>query len=118
MAKETATPSYSKFVSAVVTKAKGDKVVETAERNERIAKAAIAGQLSALEGKLVEAEIKAQNAENVYNDAVCPVELITDTKSYIAKVAKAKQDVLNTLEEVEEIKASIEEFNTILSEIF
>ena len=95
----------SKFVAEVVARLTGDTDTVTALKNERLAKASIKGQISALEGALVNAEVEVSNAEDKLFNAIYPTILIANQAGYYKTIIGAKEQ----LKEAEEVLSNTKE---------
>lgn len=105
------------FKTKVVAKIKGDEAEAAAVKIESRAKAALNGQIAALESKKVEAEIKLDDARNALDDAKFPAALY-DSTTYIHGI-KTAQAALDFAEEgVETINESIEYYKKLKEELF
>lgn len=104
------------FVKEVMARLKGDDDKVVAERNHRLANAAVKGQLSSLDGKLVEAEVSLEKANEELKAAKYPTTLISDSSSYIRNIDAKQQKADEALEELEDIQSSIEYFNGLYKE--
>lgn len=107
--------SVSKFVEIVVAKLTGDKAKETAIRNEKLAKAAIKGQISALEAKLVKDELALEQAEEALEEAIYPSDLIKDAEAYIRGIKVASDYVDELKAVVDATQDSIDYFNSLVA---
>ncbi len=112
------TTQVSKFVAATIAFLTGDTDTATALKNERLAKASIKGQLSALEGALVEAEVNVDNAKEKLIKAIYPTELIQSQSGYYKNVV-GSQEALNYAEEkLKDIQESIAYAKGLLKDKF
>lgn len=110
--------SLSKFVAATIAFITGDTDTTTALKNERLAKAAIKGQLSALEGALVNAEVKVESSREILEKKIYPVAQIKDQQTYYNEIIEA-QKALNAAEkELADIEASISYAQNLLDTRF
>ena len=108
----------SKFVAATIAFLTGDSDTATALKNERLATASIKGQLSALEGALVNAEVDVENAKEVLTKAIYPTVLISNQQGYYNNVINAQKRLTEAEENLENIKLSIEYANVLLKDKF
>ena len=92
------TKELTKFVAATIAFITGDTDTAIALKNERLAKASIKGQLSALEGALVEAEVCVDNAKEALEKAVYPSVLIENQAGYYKRIIGC-QETLNEAED-------------------
>lgn len=108
----------SKFVSIVVAKLTGDKSTEVALRNEKLAKSAIKGQISALEAKLVKDEIALETAVEAYESAIYPTDLIVDAEQYVRNIKTAQEKAAAYQDTYDATQESITFFQALLDEKF
>lgn len=118
MSTTKATSGLSKFVAATIAFITGDTDTAIALKNERLGKAAIKGQISALEGSLVSAEMNLENKKESLEKAIYPTVLIKDQQSYYNAIVIAQRELQDAEEELEMVKSSIEFANTLLLERF
>lgn len=104
--------SVSNFVAIVMAKMTGDKNKEIAVRNEKKAKAALKGQISALESEVVNREEALEEAQERFNAAKYPVEPIGSSEHYIKNLVNASKE----LEKAEEELAAAEESLTFFKD--
>jgi hypothetical protein len=83
--------TVSKFVQATIAFLTGDSDTATALKNERLAKASINGQLSALQGSLVNVEVEVENAKENLIKAIYPTTLISNQQGYYNNVIGAQE---------------------------
>lgn len=118
MSTKTATSGLSKFVAATIAFITGDTDTAIALKNERLGKAAIKGQISALEGALVNAEMNLENKRESLEKAIYPTTLIQDQQSYYNAIVMAQQKVVRAEEHLAEVQASIQYAQTLINERF
>lgn len=87
------TTQLSKFVQATIAFITGDTDTATALKNERQSTSAIRGQISALEGSLINAETKVEAAEEALERAIHPTSLITDHSAYYRNIIRAQENL-------------------------
>ena len=97
----------SKFVQATMAFLTGDTDTALALKNERLAKAAIKGQLSALEGQLVNDEVDLDSATEGFNKAFNPTSLISSQEGYINNLLTAKESLTKAETKLEKTKKTI-----------
>jgi hypothetical protein len=107
MAKSTVVKEGKLFIETVMAKLTGDKDKAIASRNARLAISATKGQISALEGALVKAEIDVENKKEALLDAKYPTVNITDAELYIKRIARAQEALDKAIETLEDTKESI-----------
>ncbi len=90
--------NLSKFASKVLAFITGDKDAILAARNEKLAKASINGQISALESAKIKAEIEVDKAKENLEKAIYPSVLIENQECYYKNIIRA-QEALNEAEE-------------------
>lgn len=112
------TSSLSKFVQATIAFITGDTDTATALKNERLGKASIKGQLSALEGALVNAEVKVETSKEALEKAIYPTSLISNQEAYYRNIVSAQEKLTVAEEELEAIKDSIAFAENLLTERF
>ncbi len=108
----------SKFVAATIAFLTGDTDTTLAIKNERLAKAAIKGQLSALEGALVEAEVNLDNTKENLSKAIHPSTQIQDAGGYYRNVVDAQEYLKEAEERLENTKLSIQNAEDLLKNEF
>lgn len=111
----TVTETVSNFVSIVMAKLQGDDAKVLALRNEKRAKAALKGQISALQSEQVNLEVKLEDAVEAHENAKYPTKDIVSSESYIDKVASTYRAKVQAEENLEENKESIEFYEGILA---
>ncbi len=90
--------NISKFAAKVLAFITGDKDAILAARNEKLAKASINGQISALESARIKAEIEVDKAKENLEKAIYPSTLIENQEGYYKNIIGA-QEALNEAEE-------------------
>jgi len=118
MSTKTATSGLSKFVAATIAFITGDTDTAIALKNERLGKAAIKGQISALEGSLVNAEMNLENKKESLEKAIYPTVLIKDQQSYYNAIVIAQLQVQEAEEHLATVQSSIEYAQKLLVERF
>lgn len=109
MENKTSKPStLSKFVQATVAFLTGDTDTTLALKNERLASAAIRGQLSALEGELVNNEVAVEKAQEDFKKAIYPTSLITNQETYVAGILSAQERLDEATEKLDSTKKTID----------
>ena len=108
----------SKFVAATMAFLTGDTDTALALKNERLAKAAIKGQLSALEGELVNNEVAVEAAVEAFDKAVCPSKLISSQEGYVNGVLDAKESLDSAEATLAATKKTIAFLNSLLKDKF
>lgn len=111
---------FGQLVKAVLTQ---DEAQLVGLKNERIAQSSIKGQISALESAIVHAELKVETAEEKFQNAIINkvgdgIALITNGSDYVANLASANNHLMDCHRELEELKASLEFYKTLLEERF
>lgn len=112
------TTQLSKFVQATIAFITGDTDTAIALKNERQSKSAIKGQISALEGALINAETKVEVAEEALEKAIHPTTLITCHSTYYKNVIKAQEALDDANEELQSVLASKQYAEDLLSNKF
>ena len=112
------TKTISKFVSATVAFLTGDSDTAIALKNERLATASIKGQLSALEGALVNAEVDVENAKESLAKAIYPTVLISNQQGYYNNIVGAQSKLDDAEEALANIKKSIDYAQALLKDKF
>jgi len=97
----------SKFVQATMAFLTGDTDTALALKNERLAKAAIRGQLSALEGQLVNDEVELDLANENFNKSFTPKTLIASQEGYIDNLLTARENLTKAEAKLEKTKKTI-----------
>jgi len=108
----------SKFVAATIAFITGDTDTATALKNERLAQASIKGQLSALEGALVNAEVEVENAKESLTKAIYPTKLIESQSGYYEHIVCCQEKLNESEEKLKNIQDSIEYAKKLLAEKF
>ena len=99
--------NISKFAAKVLAFITGDKDAILAARNEKLAKASINGQISALESSKINAEIALDTAKGNLEKAIYPSVLIANQEGYYNKVIGAQEAFLDAEDELASINKSI-----------
>lgn len=102
------TKELSKFVQATLSFITGDTDTAIALKNERQSKSAIKGQISALEGALINAETRVEVAEEALERAIHPTTLITDHSTYYRNIVKAQEELDMAESQLQDVLASKE----------
>jgi hypothetical protein len=110
--------TLSKFVAATIAFLSGDTDTVLALKNERLAKASIKGQLSALEGALVEAEVSVENAKDNLSKAIYPSVIISSQQQYIKNIVECQEALDNAEDRLKDIQKSIDYSNNLLKDKF
>lgn len=108
----------SKFVEATLAFLTGDTDKAVALKNERLAKAAIKGQLSALEGVLVNEEVTLENAKETLEKTIQPTSLISSQEGYVKGVLQAQERVNDATDKLEATKSTIDYLEKLLKAKF
>lgn len=101
------------YVEEVLARIKGDKDEATAQKNYRLANAAVKGQISSLEGKIVKSEIELEKAEEALLDAMYPKEIISGSAAFIKSIADCQDRVTEAKTTLEEIEESLKYFQNL-----
>jgi len=114
---EGVTEGVSYFVKQTIALMKGDTDEALALKNRKRAIAGIKAELTQLELLKMDAEQEVEDAEALVKAAKFPVELITDTKSYIFNL-KEYLGLLETRQDaLDDVNHSIEFQTGLLAEI-
>jgi hypothetical protein len=108
----------SKFVAATVAFITGDTNTAVALKNERLGRASIKGQLSALEGSLVNAEVDLETAKENFEKAIYPTVFINNQQQYYQNIVKAQQSLDYAQDNLDDILVSINYATNLLNEKF
>jgi hypothetical protein len=108
----------SKFVAATIAFITGDTDTTTALKNERLAQASIKGQLSALEGALVNAEVDVENAKESLTKAIYPTKLIESQAGYYEHIVACQERLNESESKLKDIQESIEYAKKLLADKF
>ena len=108
----------SKFVAATIAFITGDTDTEVALKNERLGKASIKGQLSALEGSLVNAEVNVETAKENLEKAIYPTVLISNQQSYYSNIIRAQEALTDAQDGLDDILLAINYATNLLNEKF
>ena len=104
------------FVKEVMARLKGDDDKVVAERNFRKANAAVRGQISSLESKKVDLEVKLDEASDELLAAKYPTSPIQDASQYVRTIAAKQSNVDRATEELEEVEESLDYFENLSAE--
>lgn len=107
----------SLFLKEVLKRIQGDQAEAVAAKITRKAISAFDAQIAGLNAKLVDAEDALENTQEAFTEAIYPKEVFTDNKSYCQSIVNAQEAVDSAQEDVDNIKASLEMFKTLLSKI-
>ena len=107
----------SNFVTIVLAKLTGDKAAEIAARNEKKARAALKGQISALESEQVNLEEKVEDCKEALNNAIYCTEPITSSEAYISNIALAQENVDDAEEDLADNQLAIEYYKDLLAKL-
>lgn len=110
------TTTVKSFVKEVLARFKGDDNEVVAQRNYRLANAAVKGQLSTLEGKKVKAEVNVETAKEKLDAAKYPTSLIEDGSDYIRNIVRNQESLDEAKEKLETINESIKYFQGLSTE--
>lgn len=109
--------TVSNFVSIVLAKLTGDKAKEIALRNEKKARAALRGQISALESEQVNLDEKLEDAREAFNNALYPAAPIESSEAYIESIVRAQENVDCAEENLADNINSIEFYKSLLEKL-
>lgn len=104
------------FVRLVLAQLTGDQDTVIAERNHRIAKASVKGQLAALEGKKIKQETIVERAKETLLKAKYPTTEINDGEYYLAIIKSAQYDLDIAEEALADTNHSITYFEELAEE--
>lgn len=107
----------SNFMSIVLAKLTGDKAKEVAARNEKKARAALKGQISALESEQVNLDEAVEDAKEALNNAIYCTEPIVSSEAYISNIVKAKDNLTDAEDAIEDNQESIEFYKSLLEKL-
>lgn len=108
----------SKFVAATIAFITGDTDTAVALKNERLGKASIKGQLSALEGSLVNAEVAVETAKENLEKKIYPTVLISNQQYYYSNIIAAQEELNDAQDQLDSIVASIDYATNLLNTKF
>lgn len=103
----------SSYLHEVTARIKGDEAGIIAAQNERKSMSAVNGQISSLEGLIVDQEESVKDAEELLNEALYPTTKIIDNQSYIRKISQAQQVMDETADTLENTKKSLKYFQDL-----
>lgn len=118
MSAKTTTSELSKFVRATIAFITGDTDTATALKNERQSRAAIKGQLSALEGSQINAEMRLETALENLEKAIHPTSLISSHATYYARIIDAQEEVEAAQDELNAVNDAKDFASQLLNERF
>lgn len=104
------------FVKQVIARLSGDEAEVTAQKNYRKASSAVKSQLAALEAKLVDDEVKLEEATEALDNAKFPTLSISNNQSYVEKIRDAQADVEDAEEALKQTQESIGYFQKLQAE--
>jgi hypothetical protein len=107
----------SSFVKEVMARITGDSDKATAERNYRLASAAIEGQLSSLTGSRVKAEVELETKQDNLESAIYPTKLIDDSGEYCRNIAYCQEKVNDAQDKLDAIEVSIAYFEALRTKV-
>lgn len=105
------------FVKEVLARINGDTDSALAERNYRLATAAVEGQLSNLNGEKVRAEVDLETAKDKLSAAIYPTTMIKDASAYNRNIVERQEKVDEAQEKLDDIEASIAYFKSLSEKI-
>ena len=108
----------SKFAAKVLAFITGDKDAILAARNEKLAKASINGQISALESEKINAEIAVDSAKENLEKAIYPSVLIANQEGYYKNIIGCQEALLEAQEKLDSINKSIDFAKELLATRF
>ena len=108
----------SKFVAATIAFITGDTDTAVALKNERLGRASIKGQLSALEGALVNAEVNVETAKENLEKAIYPTVLISNQQNYYSNIIRAQEALTDAQDGLDDILLAINYATNLLNEKF
>ena len=103
------------FIKQVLSKIKGDNQEELAAKIARKAVSAVESQLAALRANEVDLEGDLEDAAELLDKALYPIEMITSGQEYISGIQRAHDAKAEAQEELEEVKESIIYFEALLA---
>jgi xanthine dehydrogenase iron-sulfur cluster and FAD-binding subunit A len=103
------------FVKEVLHRLKGNDDEALANKIARKAISAITGQISALEGKVIDDEQSVEDAQEALDNATYPVSMFKDSKTYCQQILKAQESLNDAQAELKNTKDSIEFFKNLLT---
>jgi len=106
----------SKFVSLVLAQLTGDSNQVISLKNEKKAKSAINGQISALERSIEEQNDRIEDAETAFSNAFAPATALPDAQSYINNVVRAQNTLESEQKKLETLNKSLAFFQSLLKE--
>lgn len=104
------------FVKEVAARLSQDEDKVITESNARIAIQSIKGQLAALDLRLMKAETANDQAVISLGNAKYPITAITNPDQYIENIKDAEVALQKSVENIEEIEASMDYFEALLDE--
>lgn len=108
------TKTIKSYVKQVLAQLTGDQAAATAERNYRMSKAALKGQIASLQCDEVRQEnVVSQKEENLLR-ATYPATPINDMEQYVKGVRYAQIALDDAKKDLENVKHSITYFNNLL----
>lgn len=106
------------FVKEVVARLKGDNAEVLASQNERKAKSGFKQQLSSLEAKQVDDEIRVAEALDAVQNAKYPTSKIENVSDYLTGISKAQAVLVDAQERLDATTESIKVWSALEAETF
>lgn len=95
------------YLKELKSRLQGDEKGIIAAQNERKSMSAVNGNISSLEGLIVDQEEVLRDAEEAFNEAKYPVIKITDNSNYISSIKSAYQRVQEAKDTLQNTKDSL-----------
>lgn len=107
------TATITSYGKEILARLKGDENQAIAAINERKARSAFKGQISALESKIVDLEDVVAEKKEALENAIYPVTKITNNQDFINQVTDAKNALMGAEELLEDAKTSLAFFQDL-----
>lgn len=107
------TATITSYGKEILARLKGDENQAIAAINERKARSAFKGQVSALESKIVDLEDVVTEKKEALENAIYPVTKITNNQNFIDAVMAAKNALVEAEEDLEDAKEALAFFQDL-----
>lgn len=114
MSTKTTVKKGAHFVKEVMARITGDADKVVAEKNARLAVAALTAQIAALTGAIVKQEMAVEAATEKVGNAQYPTTVITDAQSYCDNITYYQNKLNDENVTLDDLRASQESFEELL----
>jgi hypothetical protein len=102
------------FAKEVIARLKGDNQEALGNKIARKAVSAFEVQIAGIKGKIVEAEVAVENAEESLKNAMYPTVLFSDGTEYCSSIARAKETLNVKTEELSNLNENLKFYTEML----